>query len=103
MNTLLACRLRVDTDPFVGGGRYGTVRATRRQLTDKFGPPLAVDADGKVTYGWVIDTPRGQAAVRDYWWNAQDEHSIAAPTRIIGRWAVRWLQHHGYTAHRGTP
>jgi hypothetical protein len=103
MNTTAFCRVRVDTSPFVGGGRYGTVRATRAQLTETFGQPLAVDAGGKVTYGWVIDTPRGQAAVRDYWWNGADEHSIAAPSRIIGRWAVRWLTHNGFTAHRGTP
>jgi hypothetical protein len=65
----------------VMGGRVATVYATAQALIDVLGPPSRVDTtDQKVNYRWVVNTPRGPAEIRDYWWNRLDEHTIAAET-----------------------
>ena len=79
--------------------RRGTVYATKDQLTEILGPCEPVQCvDDKVTYSWTIKTPRGNATIRDYWWNAKDEHSIQAGSRRVAMWASRYLRSRGIPA-----
>lgn len=86
----------------IGHGRCGTANITLDGLANRFGDPHARPAedptsDGKVTAIWYLDTPRGPAAVRDYWWNRPDEQSIAGSWQAC-LWAAAWLRCHGITA-----
>jgi hypothetical protein len=84
----------------VMGGRAGTAVATKAALLDKLGAPTysTPSADEKVTIGWVFNTPRGPAEVRDYWWNGATEWSIAAPSRRAAMWLCRYLRRMGIPA-----
>jgi hypothetical protein len=98
----------VNDDPFISGGRAGTVRATKDQLVALFGEPQKLDnSDDKVKMRWVFRTPRGFVEVRDYWWNAADEWSIGAENGTgtffkATRWIVRFMRSKGLVAHIGT-
>jgi hypothetical protein len=86
------------------GGRQGTALCALDFLTDHFGSPnIAVGdyrdySDAKVTRQWIFNTPRGLAEIRDYWWNAEYEWSIAAEDRRAAMWLCRMLRRHGCLA-----
>lgn len=52
------------------------------------------DGAGKVSAIWQIDTPRGPADLRDYWWNKRDEISIGAADHRTLLWVHRWMDMH---------
>lgn len=83
------------------GGRAGTCIAPRAEMEFLFGPShTKPSGDGKVTHGWFLDTPRGVVEIRDYWWNAAYEYSIAAESRKAALWACRYLRRKGFRAGR---
>jgi len=80
-------------------GRFGTAFLTLEAMGRKFGDPHVqdfsedgVDGAGKVHAIWTIDTPRGIAEVRDYWWNPKDQLSIGADNKWAFLWAKNWLR-----------
>ena len=84
------------------GHRLGTAFLTLKQFEQKIGKPHyadysrdGIDGDGKVHAVWIIKTPRGNAAVRDYWWNPKDQLSICAPDFMTFLWAKNWLKIQG--------
>lgn len=94
------------------GGRSGTAWISIAEFARRFGPHSAQwdDPDAKVKVVWTIDTPRGPCEVRDYWWNAENEMSIAVPchdgdfgsmtysarkARKASLWVRKWLRAHG--------
>lgn len=91
----------------IGGGRSGTVRLTLQQMQKVCGPPHTTysrgNSDGKVTAIWYFDTPRGPAEVRDYWWNRDDELSIATPLwkPRATSWLAAYFRAMGIVAHCG--
>lgn len=94
-----AVRLAPFVRDMAGCGRAGTCMATLADLRRAFGAPTyAGSDDGKVTAGWIFDTPRGPAEVRDYWWNAPDEMSIGAGSRKAAMWLARLLRRAGLPA-----
>jgi hypothetical protein len=85
----------------ITGGRLATLWATRGELEAVFGPPqweLSNEdvSDGKVTYIFQFDTPRGPVHVRDYWWNQENEQSIAAENTKAALWLRSFMRNHGY-------
>lgn len=87
---------------FTGGGRTGTAHLTLDQCAEIFGPPHALDSnDGKVTQQWHFQTPRGPVTIRDYWWNATNEQSIASPDFKSALWLAAYLRRKGFAAHLG--
>lgn len=84
----------------VMGSRVGTATASRAVLRHLLGTPTYDNpsSDDKVTIGWVFNTPRGPAEVRDYWWNAPTEWSIAAANRRAGLWLAKYLRTLGISA-----
>lgn len=85
----------------VMGGRIGTASATREQLLAILGEPSFVHElliDSKVTIQWVYKTPRGLAEIRDYWWNAPTEWSLAAVNGKAALWLARSLRRAGIKA-----
>jgi hypothetical protein len=89
-------------DVFIGGSRIGTVLADKAVLVNLFGPPRKVNCgDEKVTMQWVFETPRGTVEVRDYWWNAPNEWSIAAANYKAAQWVIRFMRSLNLKAHRG--
>lgn len=84
----------------VMGGRIGTAIASRAALFDALGRPTynTPSSDDKVTIGWIYQTPRGPAEIRDYWWNAETEWSIAAANRKAAMWLCRALRRAGIDA-----
>jgi len=82
------------------GGRSGTVWASLGELVALLGDPQSVNsADDKVHYRWIFDTPRGPVEVRDYWWNATGEHSIASARGNAALWVARWFRRRGVRAY----
>lgn len=76
-----------------GASRVGTVQASLSDLIAVLGEPTVPKSmDGKVTKVWVFDTPRGPAALRDYWWNAPNEWSIGAVDHRAARWLRRYIE-----------
>jgi hypothetical protein len=94
------------------GGRQGTALCALDFLVDHFGEPNVSHGayrdygqdpvegyfDSKITRRWIFDTPRGLAEVRDYWWNAEYEWSIAAEDRRAAMWLARELRRKGCMA-----
>lgn len=85
------------------GHRIGTAIANLDAICAALGDPTNdwrndTDGDGKVTLAWVFQTPRGRAELRDYWWNAKDEWSIAAQDRKSAMWLARFLRRMGIDA-----
>lgn len=84
------------------GGRMGTAYGTKTALTKAFGRPnVKPSDDGRVTCGWRLMTPRGPIEIRDYWWNAKGEWSIAAGSWKAALWARRALRSHGFNVPYG--
>lgn len=84
------------------GGRCGTAHISLKEFASHFGEPHAKDVGGKVKAIWSIDTPRGPANVRDYWWNGERELTVSAGNAKAARWAIGWLRTHGIKACRCT-
>lgn len=84
---------------FIPGGRGGTCTATEDDLINLFGLPAKVD-DDKVTKKWLFLTPKGMAEVRDYWWNASNEWSIAGDGKMAVIWLIGYLNRKGLIANR---
>ena len=81
------------------GGRCGTAVASLTDLQSALGEPTYVGSyDDKVKMGWVFNTPRGPAEVRDYWWNGPREASIAAQSFKAARWLAAHLRTLGIIA-----
>ena len=100
MEISLKCVRKKEGEAFhMKGGRTGTVYVTKEKLEELFGEPNWVyeegDGDGKVKYIYQFQTPRGIAHVRDYWWNPNDEHSIAASNNKANHWIKSYLRNHG--------
>ncbi len=76
------------------GGRWSTVNATRDELIAALGEPTWEGGiqDGKVTVRWVFVTPAGNAEVRDYWWNAPGEWTLAAESERGAHLFADYLQ-----------
>lgn len=90
-------------EPFIGGGRAGTVICPQKRLVQLFGQPQPVKCvDEKVTKRWVFQTPRGHASIRDYWWNGKDEWSIDGHTPKAARWLIRHLRTLWLPANNGS-
>lgn len=86
-------KVRKDDHADVSGGRAGTAYATREELITKLGrESFGPSDDGKVTIGWVFNTPRGAAEIRDYWWNKPGEWSLAAGDRRAALWLASYLR-----------
>ena len=103
-NVCLASVLKDD----IGSYRIGTAFESLESFARKFGDPheadyseTGLDGAGKVHAIWDIDTPRGLAHIRDYWWNAQDQLSIAAADSRAFLWVKNWLRIHGVRAEGG--
>lgn len=92
------------------GGRVGTrYGVTLQDLFRGLGPPHEaapvdqwrrydlplLDGAGKVSAIWYVTTPRGVCAIRDYWWNCEDELSLAARDSRATLWVHRWLDRQG--------
>lgn len=80
-----------------GGHRLGTALIERDKIFALLGKPThdwrgQEHDDGKVTIVWVFQTPRGQAELRDYWWNGQNEWSIAAQNIHAARFLAKHLR-----------
>jgi len=91
------------------GYRQGTAFLTLQEFAKKFGDPHqsnfnedGIDGSGKVHAIWIIKTPRGNAAVRDYWWNPETELSICAPNRMAYLWTKGWLKCYDVKCKNGT-
>lgn len=73
------------------GCRVGTVTMNRDELEAAIGQPTRTyteaEGDGKVTVIWIFESPAGKFEIRDYWWNAYNEWSIAANGRRAALWA----------------
>lgn len=87
----------------VMGGRSGSAVADFEKLCELFGNPEMFgkyrDYDkNKVTVAWTFSTPRGPVEIRDYWWNASGEWSIAAQSRKAAMWLCRKLRKMGVPA-----
>lgn len=84
------------------GHRIGTCAAPTDDLFAKFGAPThdwrGDPCDGKVTLSWVFKTPRGNAEIRDYWWNAEGEWTIAASNRKAAMHLAQHLRNNGIPA-----
>lgn len=90
-----------------GSCRMGTVNATLGDMVEVFGTPNDVtahedglDGAGKVFFEYNFMTPRGPVTVRDYWWNAADELSIAAANDMAALWLARFMRQNGLRAGR---
>ena len=85
-----------------GGSRIGTAIIERPDIFSILGTPThdwrAEPMDEKVTLCWVFQTPRGPAEVRDYWWNASNEWSIAAQRPSAARFLAKHLRSLGIAA-----
>jgi hypothetical protein len=71
-------------------------RGTVDTITDSLGH-VHTDTP-KVTLAWIFKTPRGNAEVRDYWWNATGEWSIAAQNTKAAMWLAKYLRTRGFVA-----
>ncbi len=93
-----------DPDGFAPNtSRLGTVKATKEELLLALGQPhfdasQDGEADGKVTFLWKISTPRGDATIHDYWWNAKNEQSIGAADHKAALWVCAYLRRLGFEA-----
>ena len=92
----------------VPGHRIGTAFMTYDKAIELFGPPNqedlsndGLDGCGKVHFSWAIKTPRGMAEIRDYWWNPNDQQSIAASNANAYWWIRGWLKLKGIKAECG--
>lgn len=101
-------------------GRMGTAFATLEQFEAIAGKPTVAapreqwyqydaghrltDGAGKVSAEWIIDTPRGNVSVYDYWWNPKGQLSIGAmgDSRAY-LWLRKGLAARGVRCMRGTP
>jgi len=94
------------------GGRTGTVNLSPNGFFKRFGNPHALHEpdilhngkdkaydDQKVTVEWCFDTPRGPVIVRDYWWNGENEMSIAASNNRSARWVKYYLKSRNIKAY----
>ena len=87
----------------VGGFRQGTAQIERDAIFALLGPPTYDwrehdHTDGKVTLVWEFNTPKGYAELRDYWWNAKNEWSIAASNRKAALYLAKHLRTLGVPA-----
>ncbi len=81
------------------GCRIGTAYCDRDMLRDLLGiEPNQGHPASKVTIGWTFNSPRGPVEIRDYWWNAEDEWSIAAANWKAGLWLNKYLRTLGIKA-----
>lgn len=89
------------------GSRLGTAVAEYRKVVELLGVPHNFGTyrdyengtgDSKVTVTWTVQTPRGLAELRDYWWNAETEWSIAAKSRKAAMYLARMLRSAGIPA-----
>ena len=102
-------RANVQQNPritYVMGSRTATVEGLRHELLEVLGEPHQYDPDGlddaaKVTTMWFFETPRGQVAVRDYWWNSRNEWSIATTNWKAALWVIAWFRRAGLRAYGG--
>lgn len=107
MKNTTPVRRATENDTMPAGGRLGTVNATLDDMVTAFGTPDEVtahpdglDGAGKVFFIYYFMTPRGGVQVRDYWWNAHDELSIAGDNDAAGMWLARFMRDHGMKAGR---
>lgn len=94
-----------------GQHRVGTVEVGHEAFRAILGDPLdedwtpgddgGLDGSGKVHISWVIDTPRGQVQVYDYWWNPAGILSLGASGKWPALWAVKWLRLQGVPCRLG--
>ncbi len=96
------------------GHRIGTCRAELTTLCCLLGDPshdwrgtqdrIPLATGGyfidtpKVTLTWIFQTPRGPAEIRDYWWNAATEWTIAAQNHKAALWLAKYLRSLGLRA-----
>ena len=86
-----------------GSYRTGTAHLTLAECTKLFGPAHDKETiDGKVTTQWHFTTPRGRVTLRDYWWNAKNEQSIASCNSKPAMWLAAYIRRKGYGANLGT-
>lgn len=87
----------------LGGFRQGTAMIDREAIFDLLGSPQEdwrekEHLDNKVKLMWYFDTPRGPAQVRDYWWNGDNEWTIAATNHKAALHMARYLRRLGVPA-----
>ena len=85
-----------------GASRKGTAICTLYELEELFGQCHTEGDMEKVTKEWHFETPRGRATIRDYWWNASTEQSIASSDWRACRWLIAFLRRHKITANMNT-
>ena len=93
-----------------GCGRSGTLRCSLERFASRVGDPHEaaprehwrnysghdlLDGAGKVSAIWYFTTPRGPVEVHDYWWNGDNELSLAARDRRALLWFMRWARLQG--------
>jgi len=87
-----------------GSYRTGTARLTLDKARQLFGPPHAHGDGDKVTCEWFFNTPRGNATLRDYWWNGSGSLSIASNGGKAALWLAAYLRReYDVRAYRGMP
>lgn len=78
---------KASPNAFVAGCRVGTLTMPEGKLRKLIGNPTRYGSpDSKVTKTWVFTSPRGEFEIRDYWWNAKGEWSIAAANAKAALW-----------------
>lgn len=108
MTKILQQNVKPSTYKPISGGRMGTVNLSPKEFYKRFGAPSLcynenilthtkreAYKDNKVTVIWTFDTPRGPFEVRDYWWNGEDELSLASNTNKQRLWAISYLKSMG--------
>ncbi len=105
MKSILSNVVKPAIPPCILGGRWGTAVASQEAVEAALGKPSYVIGqprhypDGtKVTIGWVVNTPRGPATIRDYWWDAPIEWSLAAANQKAALWLAAFLRRKGIRA-----
>lgn len=89
----------------VAAGRTGTAYATLDVLKRALGDPSFSSrspryyADGdRFTIGWMLETPRGYALLRDWWANGPEEWSLSAASPRAALWLAGYLRSLGICA-----
>jgi len=89
----------------VAAGRTGTAYASLDVLKHALGEPSFATgfpryyADGdRMTIGWILETPRGFALIRDWWWNEPKEWTLSASSPRAALWLAGFLRSLGIRA-----